>query len=91
MSETGLLSKVWREYLRSCVAASELKDMDLDVGAGEPHSALEVGLNVANLHSIALPPVFVEKIESLPLLLQGFKTVYHALVSSLPDFWHTAS
>lgn len=91
MEETGLIAMALREYLRSFVAVSALKDMDIDLGAGEPHSALEEGLNVAVEYSIALPPVFAEKIAAITSLPQEYAMVYRSLVAALPVYWQQAS
>ena len=91
MEETHLIAMALREYLRTLVNATELKDMDIDIACGEPFSALEEGLNIAHQYSIAVPPLFAEKITAIPLIPNDYLVVYRSLLSALPVYWQKAS
>lgn len=68
MDESTLLAHALRDYLRVQLTDSQVRLMDNALQAGEPVSALGAGLSIAAHNSVALPPIFAEKILHLESL-----------------------
>jgi hypothetical protein len=62
MDESTLLAHALRDFLRVQLTDSDVRLMDNALQAGESVSALGAGLSIAAQRSVALPPIFAEKI-----------------------------
>lgn len=91
MFEETFIAHALRDYLRPIAGESEVKWMDMSIGAGEPVSAILMGLGIAEHFSVSLPPLFVEKIEGIKDLRDFESQFIEEKLANLPTWWELAS
>ena len=91
MDESEFIARAMRDYLRSLVEPKDMRSMDWDLDAGEPVSAVCTGLAIADQYSVSLPPLLVEKIESIENLRDIDSEFIQERLANLPKWWELAS
>lgn len=91
MDESTLLAHALRDYLRGQLTDPDLRLIDNAILAGEPLSALGVGLSIAAQKSVALPPIFAEKILHLENLTEEDVAEFTTDFSHVPRWFQLAS
>ena len=91
MDESTLLAHALRDFLRPQLSSEDVLMMDLPLQAGEPIDALDSGLCLAVEHSIALPPIFGEKILGLEGVSTDDVEMFTEELSRIPRWYQLAS
>lgn len=91
MFEETFIAHALRDYLRPIAGESEVKWMNMSLGAGEPVSAILMGLGIAEHFSVSLPPLFVAKIENIQDLRDIEREFIAEKLANLPTWWELAS
>lgn len=91
MDESTLLAHALRDFLRPQLSKDDILMMDLPIQAGESVCALDSGLCLAIEHSIALPPIFGEKILGLEWLSDDLIEMFTEELSKIPNWYQLAS
>ena len=91
MDEATLLAHAMRDYMRPFIDDSHLQHIEISMNAGEPYSALSTCMGIAQELSIAIPPLFIEKITHLPSWNDFDMEVLAEQAQQLPDWFRLAS
>lgn len=91
MDESTLLAHALRDFLRPELSQEDIFMMDLPIQAGESVCALDSGLFLAIEHSIALPPIFGEKILGIEWLSDDLVEMFTEELSKIPQWYQLAS
>ena len=88
ISPTWRVSGLWN---RPKLSKNDILMMDFPIQAGESIDALDSGLCLAIEHSIALPPIFGEKILGLEGLSASLVDMFTEELSKIPRWYQLAS
>ena len=91
MNEAELLAHALCDYLRPVVPEQDITYISRPLLCGEPYASIVEALGVAIDAHIALPPIFGEKILSLPGLNQDWDELIRWQLNELPKYWQKAS
>lgn len=91
MDECKLMAHALRDYLRPHVGLAEMRFVDASMNAGEPYSAISTALGLAQHQSVAIPPLFIERITALPGWTELDRQVLEEQFAELPTWFQLAS
>ncbi|MDH6532377.1 hypothetical protein M2119_000614 [Aurantimicrobium minutum] len=91
MDECTLVAHALRDYLRPFIGPVEMQFIDMSMNAGEPYSAISTSLGIAQHFSVAIPPIFIPRIQQLPGWNESDLDVLSEQFASLPTWWELAS
>ena len=91
MDECTLVAHALRDFLRPSISLSEMQFIDMSMNAGEPYSAISTSLGIAQHFSVAIPPIFIERIQQLPGWNEEDREVLSEQFAELPTWFQLAS
>lgn len=91
MNEAEVLAHALCDYLRPVVSERDMAYISRPLQCGEAEASLVEALGVAIKSKVGLPPIFGEKILSLPELNSDYVDVVRSQLRQLPDYWQVAS